>query len=106
MISKHYKKQRYKREKFINRYLKDDGNIIDEFIIDKGHENGAEIHSITDNGLIIIRNLNSGKLITKLLARENQIKRYYKDDNREKPLQYERALYAARWHESLGYNHV
>ena len=54
MISNHYKKQRYKREKFINKCCNGDGKIIDEFIVDKGHKDGLERHCVTDTGIIII----------------------------------------------------
>lgn len=106
MISKHYKNKRYDREKLIEKYIHNDGNIIDGFIVDKGHKNGAEIHSITDNGIIIIHNYNTGKLVTKLIGRPKQIMRYYEKANREPPPEYDRVLFLARWHESLGYNHV
>ncbi|MDD5980184.1 MAG: hypothetical protein PUC23_03630 [bacterium] len=106
MISNHYNKQRYRREKFIQKHIFDDGHIIDGFIVDKNHENGAECHSITDNGIIIIHNLQTGVLITKLIARPNQIKRYYEKTGRKPPLEYKRALFLAKWHESLGYNNV
>lgn len=102
----HYKNKRYKREKFINKYICDDGNIVDEFIIDKGHPMGAEIHAITDNGIIIIRNLKTKKLVTKLIARPHQIMRYYKSTGRKPPPNYEHILYIAEWHKSLGYNNV
>ena len=59
MVSKHYKNQRHNREKFIKRHLNNDGNIIDGFIVDKGHKNGAEIHTLTDNGIYLIKNCNS-----------------------------------------------
>ena len=106
MVSRHYKNKRYKREKLIEKYVNGDGYMIDCFIVDKGHRNGVECHSITDNGIIIIHNLYSGKLVTKLLARENQIKRYYESTGRTPPPEYERVLYLARWHESLHYNDV
>lgn len=106
MISNHYKNQRYKREKFIDKFLYNDGYIIDGFIVDKGHPKGAEVHSITENGIIIIHNLNSGVLVTKLIARPEQIKRYYESTGREKPPEYKRALYLAEWHKNLGYNNV
>lgn len=106
MVSQHYKNKRYKREKLINKYINSDGHIIDGFIVDKGHANGAEVHSLTDNGIVLIHNLNTGKLITKIIAREGQIKKYYEVATREKPLEYENVLRLARWHESLGYNHV
>lgn len=106
MVTKHYKNQRYKREKFIYKHLHDDGHIVDGFVVDKGHKNGLEVHSITDNGIIIIHNLNSGALITKLIARPQQIKRYYESTGREPPKEYERILELAKLYQSLGYNYI
>lgn len=105
MVSKHYLNQRNEREKFIEEHL-GEGHIIDGFIVDKGHPKGAEVHSITDNGIIIVHNLLSGKLVTKLLARPQQIRRYYEHTQREPPKEYESILDLARLHESLGYNYV
>ncbi len=99
----HYKNQRYKREKFINEHLCGDGNIIDSFIVDKGHKNGLEKHCITDTGLIIVYNLGSGKLVTKLIARKNQVMRYYKDVDKYPPRW---LLDLCDWHNSLNYNRV
>lgn len=99
----HYKNKRYKREKFINEHLCGDGNIIDSFIVDKGHVNGLEKHCITDTGLIIVFNLNSGKLVTKLIARRLQIMRYYRGVDREPPRW---LLSLCDWHNSLNYNRV
>ena len=101
MISNHYKKQRYKREKFINKCCNGDGKIIDEFIVDKGHKDGLERHCVTDTGMIIIYNAASGKLVSKLIARVNQIKRYYIGTDKEPPAS---LLRLAEWHESLRYN--
>lgn len=106
MITKHYNNQRYNREKFIEEHLGGDGYIVDGFVVDNRHPNGLEVHSITDNGIIIVYNLVSGNLVTKLIARENQIKRYYKSTGREPPKEYENILKLARWHESLHYNHM
>ena len=101
MTSKHYDKKRYKRQNLINRYINGDGHIIDSFEIDNGHKHGVEIHSITDTGLIIINNKETGKLVTKLIARPNQIERYYKDSNKHPP---QCVMFLAQWHMSLGYN--
>ena len=101
MTSKHYNKKRYKRQRLINRYINGDGHVIDSFEIDKGHKNGKEIHSITDTGLIIISNKETGKIVTKLIARPNQIKRYYKNSNKNPP---QCVMVLAEWHMSLGYN--
>ena len=105
MVSKHYSYQRNRRERFIEEYL-GEGHIIDGFIVDKGHPKGAEVHSITDNGIIIIHNLKSGKLVTKLLARPSQIKRYYKITGRKPPPEYEDVLRLALKHERLGYHYL
>ena len=101
MVSRHYKKQRYKREKFINKCLNGDGKVIDSFIVDKGHKNGAERHDITDNGIVVIYNANSNLLVSKIIARPNQIKKYYKDSDKEPP---KYLLDLCAWHQSLNYN--
>lgn len=106
MVSRHYESQRCERENFIKEHLNDDGLMVDGFIVDKGHKNGLEVHSVTEKGIIVIHNLKSGKLITKLLARPQQIKRYYESTGREPPSDYENILKLARLHESLGYNNV
>lgn len=74
-MSTHYRRDRKYRERRIKRI--GDGEIYAEFIVDRGHENGAEKHVITTNGIIIVYNANSGKLVTKLIARPGQIRRYF-----------------------------
>lgn len=101
MTSKHYKNQRYKREKFIENHLGGDGKVIDSFIVDKGHKNGKEKHCITDNGIIVIYNAESNKLVSKLIARPQQIRRYYSGTDRKTP---KWLIQLAMWHQSLGYN--
>jgi len=101
----HYKNKRYKRERFINKYI-GDGYIVDGFVVDKGHPNGVEVHSITENAIIIIHNYRTGKLVTKLLARPQQIKRYYESTGRKHPPEYEHILKLALQHNKLGYNDI
>ena len=101
MLSKHYKRTRNRREQTIRKYCNGDGHIIDGFVIDRGHKDGIEVHSITDTGMIIIHNYHTGKLITKLVARLKQIERYYKDAGQEVPRW---LLELAQWHQDLGYN--
>lgn len=102
MTSIHYNKQRNKRQRIIEKYTNGDGKVIDSFIIDNGHKNGIEIHSITDTGLIIIYNKDTNKLVTKLIARPSQIERYYKNTDKHPPSW---LIRLAQWHTSLGYNH-
>ena len=105
MVSKHYTSQRLEREKFIEECL-GEGHIVDGFIVDKGHPHGAEVHSLTDNGIIIVHNLDTGKLVTKLLARPQQIKRYYEHTGRNPPHEYESILELALQHQIMGYNNI
>ena len=102
-VSNHYNDKRYKREKFISECLKGDGNVIDSFVIDNRHRNGIERHDITDNGIILIYNAKSGKLVTKLIARSGQLKRYYKNSNRNPPSW---LISLCEWRESLNYNYI
>lgn len=75
MTSKHYINDRRRREELIQQVI-GEGKVIAKFIVDKGHREGAERHEITDTGIIVIYNNNNNKMITKLIARPNQITRY------------------------------
>lgn len=104
-MTSHYKNKRYEREKFIDEHL-GNGRIVDEFVVDRGHPNGAERHCIADNAVITIYNVVSGKLVTKLLARPQQIKRYYESTGRKHPPEYDGIIELAYQHQCLGYNHI
>lgn len=97
MVSNHYTDTRKQRENIINNI--GIGNIIASFIIDRHHPNGPEIHKITSTGIIIIYNLYTGKMVTKLIARPNQIKRYYEEGKAPQYL-----LELAAEHQAKGYN--
>ena len=45
-------------------------------VVNKGHENGEEIHVIYNNGVVKIYNANTRKFITVLIARVPQVERY------------------------------
>ncbi len=101
MVSKHYKSERYRREKFIDKYLNGGGKVIDSFIVDNHHPNGLERHDVTENGIIVVYNVKSNRLVTKLIARPQQIKRLYHNSGKVVP---EWLLNLCGWHESLRYN--
>lgn len=101
IISKHYKNKRNKRDRIIKECLGGDGRVVDSFIIDKGHEHGKERHDVTNNGIIIIYNAESNKLVTRLIARPSQIKRYYKNIGRKPPTW---LVNLAQHHKELNYN--
>lgn len=104
-MTNHYKNQRFEREKFIDEHL-GNGRVVDEFVVDRGHPNGAERHCITDNAIIVIYNVISGKLVTKLLARPQQIRRYYESTGKKHPPEYNNIIELAYQHQRLGYNHI
>ena len=103
MVSKHYKNKRYMREKFINEYLNGGGKVIDSFIVNKGHPKGLERHCVTENGIIIVYNLRTNKLVTKLLARPNQVVKLYRNSGKTPSKE---LLNLCRWHEILRYNKI
>lgn len=78
MTSNHYTVDRARREAVIREI--GEGKKYAEFIVDRGHRNGAERHVLTTTGIIVIYNLRTNKLVTKLIARPNQIKRYYANE--------------------------
>lgn len=81
----HFLYERFKRNQLVKDYLDDEFKVIAQFVVDKNHPNGNEIHTILDNGLIIIQNFNTKKVITYLIARPGQIRRYWYDLNLKVP---------------------
>lgn len=51
--------------------------LMDSFRVDKHHRNGLEIHNIYSNGVIMIYNLNSRKLVTGYAGTYRQVRGYY-----------------------------
>lgn len=81
------------------------GKQLYSFIVDKGHINGNEIHTIFDNGIIVIRNERTNLLITELIARPGQLRRYWEERNLALPIEIYRIISIAREHQIKGYNH-
>lgn len=79
------------------------GNVVDTFKWDKGHPNGPELHSITDTGIIIVRNERTNKLVTTLIARPGQIYRYYSTNGLKAP---QHLMDIAQEHMNKGYNYL
>ena len=97
MTSAHYTNDRERREALIQ--MIGYGQIIKTVEVDRGHRNGPEIHKVSTTGIITIYNKRSGKMITKLIARPNQIRRYFENGNAPAQL-----LNIARDHQRMGYN--
>ena len=81
-----------------------DGKYIATFLCDTDHPNGYELHSIYDNGIILVQNNNTKKVVTELIARPNQIKRYWRLQNLDVPNNLDGLLEKCRIHEQKGYN--
>lgn len=82
-VSYHYREDRQDRENLIRKIGY--GKKIDEFIVDRGHPAGPERHEISDTGIVTIFNARTGKMVTKLIANPNQVRRYYEAQNRIAP---------------------
>lgn len=80
------------------------GKTLDRFVWDKGHKNGAEIHTITTTGLIIVQNKRTNNLVTVLIARPQQIRRYYEYYNKPVNNAVKAVLTVAREHTDRGFN--
>lgn len=59
--------------------------VVNIFWVDRGHKNGAELHVITEDSIILIFNEKTKKLCTVLIARPGQIERYYSAIHEETP---------------------
>lgn len=56
--------------------IEESAKVIRIAVVNKGHENGEEIHVIYNNGIIKIYNARTRKFITVLIARVPQVERY------------------------------
>jgi len=100
MTSKHYTRDRQIREAIIRQIGLGEEVITKE--VDRGHPNGAELHTVTTTGIIIIRNKKTNKMITKLIARPSQISRYFNTETDE----VRQLKRVAQMHKELGYNEL
>ena len=56
--------------------IEESAKVLKIAIVNKGHENGNEIHIVYNNGVVKVYNERTRKFITVLIAREPQIARY------------------------------
>lgn len=97
MTSKHWNEERTARATLIASIGL--GKVILTSVVDRGHWNGPEIHTISDTGIITIYNQRTHIMITQLIARPAQIKRYYSEGQAPQEL-----LRLALYHQKLAYN--
>ena len=68
---------RSKRLQIAERLIyEESAKVVKIAVVNKGHENGNEIHVIFNNGIIKVYNARTRKFITVLIARVPQIERY------------------------------
>lgn len=96
MPTKHYENDRKTREKIINDIGY--GKPVKMIEVDDGHKNGAVEQTLTTTGIIIIRNKRTRKIVTKLIARPGQLKRFFENEIPEYLVK------LAKEHQSMGYN--
>ena len=80
------------------------GKCVAMFVVDTAHINGNEIHCVYDNGIIVIYNERTKRLITELIARPQQIYRYWNNLGISFPQKYNNIISKARIHQEKGYN--
>ena len=100
MYSSHYVRERIERERRIQQI--GIGHEVATFTVDRNHPNGAELHTITSTGIIIIRNKCTKKMVTKLIARPGQIRRYFPEITPE----IQKIIDVAYNHQKLHYNEI
>ena len=81
-LTSHYKNDRGARIEVVST---GETTPLYSFIVDTGHPNGNEIHTITERAEIIIQNERTKKIVTVLFARPAQVKRYWKLLNENAP---------------------
>ena len=101
----HIKNERIERNTLIKYCIKD-GILLTSFIVDENDNRGRLIHNIMSNGVIIIQNERTKRIVTQYVARSGQIVRYWKLRGMNIPMQYRGLLNIARHHEEMGYNLV
>ena len=68
---------RSKRLQIAERLIyEESAKVVKIAVVNKGHENGNEIHLVYNNGVVKIYNQNTRKFITVLIARVPQVERY------------------------------
>ena len=79
--------------------IEESAKVIRIAVVNKGHENGEEIHVIFNNGIVKVYNARTRKFITVLIARVPQIERY--NIKVTKTMQSK-----VKSHIAKGYNHI
>lgn len=109
MNTNHYANERQIRENTI-RFIIGYGKPVAQYYINRGTQ-GGELHTISDTAIVTVTNPLTGKVITKLIARPNQIARYFEQPEWVNTRKYTGANVRelkniARQHQLAGYNQI
>ena len=56
--------------------IEESAKVLKIAVVNKGHENGNEVHLVYNNGIVKVYNERTRKFITVLIARVPQVERY------------------------------
>ena len=100
-ITNHYTKDRKKRERKIQEIGQ--GTVVLTVLVrtGKSYPEEWERQKVTDNGIILVYNPYTDRLVTKLIARKNQVSRLYKAIGKAAP---QDLLEKCKYHENMGWN--
>ena len=93
-VSYHYFSSRQEREALIEKYV-GTGDIIETFEVFREQKGRREVHYVTNTGVIIVYSPEDNKIMTKYVARPQQLRRLYGLRGEEPP----------KWLLRLAYEH-
>lgn len=96
MTSKHLENDRQGRMALIAKIGY--GKPVASIELDDGHRDGPKQETLSTTGIITVRNVRSRKVVTYLIARPGQLKRFFADTVPEYLVE------IAREHQRLGYH--
>lgn len=97
--SYHFSVERQERRQNIQR-LVGKGKLVTSFIVDRQHKKGYTREYLFDNGVVLVVNEKTHRIVTEYISRPSHIRRYW-DYN--VPSQYQYIVNIARKWQNLGY---
>lgn len=99
-FSQHYQNERSERERFIKEFV---GLGEEKYAFEYDYNGTKQIHRLTDTGIINVYNREGDYLITRLVARPQQIKRLFESRGERAPRE---LVTLAHEHNVKGYNEI
>lgn len=99
-FSQHYQNERTERERFIKDFV---GLGEEKYAFEYNYNGTPQIHRLTDTGIINVYNRDGDRLITRLVARPQQIKRLFEARGERAPRE---LVNLAHEHNVKGYNEI